>query len=158
MTNNDILRRLRYNFDLNDEKMMALFALGGMEASRSEVSDWLKRDDHSDYVEITDKAFASFLNGLIIEKRGRRDGPQAVAEDMLTRNMIFMKLKIALNLKAEDVLEILGLVDFHISKHELSALFRKPGHKHYSECKDQLLRNFIHGMQIKYRGDSAEEE
>lgn len=158
MTNNDILRRLRYNFDLNDDQMMALFTLGGMEASRSEVSDWLKKDDHPDYVEITDKAFASFLNGLIIEKRGKRDGPQAEAEDRLTRNMIFMKLKIALNLKADDVLEILGLVGFSISKHELSALFRKPGHKHYVECKDQLLRNFIHGLQIKYRGDAAEQK
>lgn len=158
MTNNDILRRLRYNFDLSDEKMMALFALGDMQASRAEVSDWLKKDDHTDYVEITDKAFASFLNGFIIARRGRRDGPQAVAEEALTRNMIFMKLKIALNLKADDVLEILGLVDFRISKHELSALFRKPGHKHYVECKDQLLRNFIHGLQIKYRGDAPEKQ
>ncbi len=64
-----------------------------------------------------------------------------------------MKLKIALNLKAEDVLDILELADFRISKHELSALFRRPGHKHYRECKDQILRNFLTGMQLKYRND-----
>jgi uncharacterized protein YehS (DUF1456 family) len=65
-----------------------------------------------------------------------------------------MKLKIALNLKAEDVLEILELAEFRISKHELSAFFRKPGHKHYRECKDQILRNFLQGMQLKYRGNN----
>jgi uncharacterized protein YehS (DUF1456 family) len=62
-----------------------------------------------------------------------------------------MKLKIALNLKAEDVLEILGLADFRLSKHELSAFFRKPGHKHYRECKDQILRNFLNGLQKMHR-------
>ena len=65
--------------------------------------------------------------------------------------MIFMKLKIALNLKAEDVLEVLALADLRISKHELSAFFRKPDNKHYRECKDQILRNFLKGLQLKYR-------
>jgi uncharacterized protein YehS (DUF1456 family) len=51
--------------------------------------------------------------------------------------------------------EILELAEFRLSKHELSAFFRKPGHKHYRECKDQILRNFLQGMQIKYR-DSVE--
>jgi len=65
-----------------------------------------------------------------------------------------MKLKIALNLKAEDVLEIMELAGFLMSKHELSAFFRKPGHKHYRECKDQILRNFLKGMQLKYRNNN----
>lgn len=55
--------------------------------------------------------------------------------------------------KAEDVLGILELAEFRISKHELSAFFRKPGHKHYRECKDQILRNFLQGMQLKYRSN-----
>ena len=62
-----------------------------------------------------------------------------------------MKFKIALNLKAEDVLEIMDLAAFGISKHELSAFFRRPGHKHYRACKDQILRNFLKGVQLKYR-------
>ena len=62
-----------------------------------------------------------------------------------------MKLKIALNLKADDVLGILDLANFRISKHELSAFFRRPDHKHYRECKDQILRNFLKGIQLKYR-------
>ena len=76
----------------------------------------------------------------------------------MTNNIIFMKLKIALNLKAEDVLEIMDLADLSISKHELSAFFRRPGHKHYRECKNQILRNFLRGMQLKYRPDAGLEE
>ncbi len=67
---------------------------------------------------------------------------------------IIATIKIAFDLKAEDVLAILDLVDVHISKHELSALFRKPGHKHFRECKDQILRNFLMGLQIRYRDNS----
>ena len=76
-------------------------------------------------------------------------------EDHLTNNMIFMKLKIALNLKAEDILDILDLADFRLSKHELSAFFRKPGHKHFRACKDQVLRNFMNGMKEKYREEDG---
>jgi uncharacterized protein YehS (DUF1456 family) len=50
-------------------------------------------------------------------------------------------------------LEILGLTGVRISEHELSAFFRRPDHKHYRECKDQILRNFLKGVQLKYRPD-----
>lgn len=153
MTNNDTLRRLRYIFDFNDKKMIALFALGGYETTRSEVSDWLKKDNDPAQKPCYDVYLASFLNGLIIDKRGKQDGPQPVPEKHMTNNTVLRKLKIALNLKAEDVLAILDLADLYMSKHELSAFFRKPDHKHYRKCKDQVLRNFLHGMQIKYRKD-----
>jgi len=97
---------------------------------------------------------AIFLNGLINDKRGKKDGPQHEPEKRLTNNIIFMKLKIALNLKAEDVLDMMNLAEFRMSKHELSALFRKSDHKHYRECKDQILRNFLKGLQLNYRNDS----
>ncbi|MDA7726128.1 DUF1456 family protein, partial [Pseudomonadales bacterium] len=35
--------------------------------------------------------------------------------------------------------------------------FRKPKHKHYRACKDQILRNFIHGIQMQYRPDVGED-
>jgi len=151
MTNNDILRRIRYVFDFSDSKMMAIFASTEHKASRSEISDWLKKEDDPEYQNLTDHQLASFLDGFINDKRGKKDGPQHEAEKRLTNNIIFMKLKIALNLKAEDVLEIMNLAEFEMSKHELSALFRKPGHKHYRECKDQILRKFLKGLQLKFR-------
>ncbi len=151
MNNNDVLRRIRYSFDFEDSKMMAVFGLGGLEVTRAEVSDWLKRDDDPDYKVCSDQQLATFLNGLIVDKRGKRDGPQPEPETQLNNNIIFRKLRIALNLQAEDVLKLVNQADFRISKHELSAFFRKPGHKHYRECKDQVLRNFLKGIQLKYR-------
>ncbi len=151
MTNNDIMRRLRYIFNYNDSKMMALCGLAGHSVTREQISDWLKKEDDPAYKACSDTQMAIFLNAIITDKRGKREGPQPEPEKSLTNNAIFMKLKIALNLKAEDVLEIMELAGMAISKHELSALFRKPGHKHYRECKDQILRNFLKGMQIKYR-------
>ena len=150
MRNNDILRRLRYTFDLKDSKMMALFALAGHPATWEQINAWLKKDDDPAYLECNDTQLATFLNGLIIDKRGKKEGPQPVPETSLSNNVILMKLRIALNLKAEDVLEIMALADMPISKHELSAFSRKPDHKHYRDCKDQLLRNFLKGVQIKY--------
>ncbi len=151
MNNNDILRRIRYTFDFGDSKMMAVFGLAGPEISRAQISDWLKKEDDPDYRKCSDQQLATFLNGLIIDKRGKKDGPQPEPETHLSNNIIFRKLRIALNLQAEDVLKLVNRGDFRISKHELSAFFRKPGHKHYRECKDQVLRNFLKGMQLEYR-------
>jgi uncharacterized protein YehS (DUF1456 family) len=151
MTNNDVLRRIRYTFSFDDSKMIAIFGLAGLTVTRAEVSDWLKKEDDPDYQSCTDLQLATFLNGLIIEKRGKKDGPQPQAETKLSNNIIFRKLKIALNLQAEDVLKLVCQGDFRMSKHELSAFFRKPEHKHYRECKDQVLRNFLKGIQLKYR-------
>ncbi len=151
MNNNDVLRRIRYTFNFDDSKMMAVFGLGGLEVTRAEISDWLKKDDDPDYQKCSDQQLATFLNGLIVDKRGKKDGPQPEPEKQLSNNIIFRKLKIALNLQADDVLSLVNQADFRISKHELSAFFRKPGHRHYRECKDQVLRNFMKGMQLKYR-------
>lgn len=152
MTNNDILRRIRYIFDYNDSKMMAIFEMGSHSASREQISDWLKQEDDPAFKNCADTVLAKFLNGMITDNRGKKDGVQPVVESKLTNNIVFRKLKIALDLKAEDVMEILESSDTKISKHELSAFFRKPGHKHYRECKDQILRNFLKGAQLKYRG------
>ncbi|MCN4145326.1 MAG: DUF1456 family protein [Thiohalomonas sp.] len=153
MTNNDLLRRVRYIFDFNDAKMIAIFALADNKVTREQVSSWLKKEEDPDYQTLSDMQLAIFLNGLINDKRGKKDGPQHKLESPLTNNLIFMKLKIALNLKAEDVLEIMSLTEFRMSKHELSAFFRKADHKHYRECKDQILRNFLKGLQLSYRNE-----
>ncbi|MCF6267912.1 MAG: DUF1456 family protein [Desulfuromusa sp.] len=156
MTNNDVLRRIRFIFDFNDLKMIALFGLTGHQVTREQISDWLKKDDDPAYQGCRDTQLAIFLNGLIIDKRGKNKDPQPEPEQRLNNNSIFRKLKIALNLQAEDILEILALVHVQISKHELSAFFRRPGHKHYRDCNDQIFRNFLKGVQLKYRGDTPE--
>ena len=155
MTNNDILRRIRYIFDFDDSKMIDIFGLGGQLVTRAQISDWLKKEDDPAYRACRDAEFAVFLNGLIIEKRGRKEGAQPPADERLNNNIIFMKLKIALNLRADDVLEIISQGGLQLSKHELSAFFRRQGHKHYRECKDQALRSFLQGLQTR-PGDGKE--
>jgi uncharacterized protein YehS (DUF1456 family) len=152
LTNNDILRRIRYAFDFSDTEMMALFAAGDLTVTRELVCDWLKPEEYEDHQGCLDIELATFLNGLINDRRGRREGAQPEPEERLTNNIILKKLKIALDLQAEDVLELMKLADFRFSKHELSAFFRRPDHKHYRKCQDQVLRNFLQGVQHNLRG------
>jgi uncharacterized protein YehS (DUF1456 family) len=151
MTNNDILRRIRYTFDFSDSKMMAVFGLADLPVTRSQISDWLKKEDDPAFQECSDAQLAVFLNGFIIDRRGKKEGPQPEPEQVLTNNIIFRKLRIALDLKAEDIIDIMNMTDVRISKPELSAFFRKPENRHYRACKDQVLRNFLKGVQLKYR-------
>jgi uncharacterized protein YehS (DUF1456 family) len=150
VTNNDILRRIRFIFDFNDSRMIEIFALAGLEVTREQVIAWLKKDTDHAVQHCSDSQLASFLNGFIIYRRGKKEGEQPEPEQKITNNIIFQKLKIALDLHAEDLLEILELNNIQLSKHELSALFRKPGHKHYRECRDEILHGFLNGAQMVY--------
>lgn len=156
MNNNDILRRVRYTFNFADEKMIDVFRQAGHRITREQISDWLKKDDDPAYKNCGDTQLAAFLNGLINEKRGKREESPVKPEKRLNNNIILRKLKIALSLRDQDVLNILALADLLMSKHELSALFRKPDHKNYRNCKDQILRNFLRGLQIKFRTESQQ--
>ena len=151
MTNNDILRRLRYTFDFNDSKMIDIFQLADHQVTRAQVSAWLKKEEDPDYLRCSDREFAIFLNGLINDMRGKKEGAAPVPERVLNNNIIFRKLKIALNMTAEDILDVMSQANNQLSKHELSAFFRKPDHQNYRECHDQVLRNFLSGVQDKYR-------
>jgi uncharacterized protein YehS (DUF1456 family) len=158
VTKNDVLRRVRYTFDFSDSKIIALFALGGIEVSREQVSDWMKKDEDPEFKPCPDRALAAFLNGLITDRRGKKEGAEPALEDVLSNNQVLRKLRIALDLKESDMLDLMNDAEMPLSKPELSALFRNPGHKNYRECKDQFLRNFLRGLQSKYRpsGDADE--
>jgi len=138
--------------------MIEIFQMGGVQVTRSDISNWLKKEDDSQFDDLSDEPFAYFLNGFIVKKRGKREGPMPIAEKRLTNNLIFRKLKIALNIIDNDIIEIMKLANFRLGKHELSAFFRNPKQKQYRECKNQILRNFIHGMQLKYRVEKNEEK
>jgi uncharacterized protein YehS (DUF1456 family) len=150
LNNNDVLRRLRYTFNYNDKQMITVFASAGLQVSREQVSQWLKKDDDTDFINCMDSQLAYFLNGFINEKRGKKEGPNPVAEKRLTNNIVLTKLKIALNLKAEELIELLETVGFRLNKPELSAFSRRTDHQHYRECKDQVLRNLLHAIDKKY--------
>ena len=158
MTNNDILRRLRYALNFNNSTLIEIFKQSGHEIGPFEIDNLLKKEDENGYVECSSAIMELFLDGLVLYKRGRQDGPagqvhQASAE--LTNNAILKKIRIALELKEDDMLAILKLAGVNISKSELSALFRREGQKNYKACGDQFLRNFLQGLTIRYRGDRS---
>lgn len=150
MTNNDILRRIRYLFNYSDQKMMELFKLANYDVKKTDVIDWLRKTEDPFLIEITDKELAIFLNGLIVEKRGKREGPAPEPEKHLNNNIILRKLKIALDLKSEDIIALFASIDLKIGKSELSAFFRKPDHKSYRPFMDQYLRSLLNSLQLKY--------
>jgi len=158
MLNSDILRRLRYALDISDPKMIEIFKLGGYEIDKEKLTTMLKKEDEEGYLACNDSQMESFLDGFIILKRGKKDSTPEPAEKVktkLTNNIIFKKLRIALELRGDDILAILKLADLSVSKSELNALFRREGHKHYKVCGDQFLRNFLQGLTIKNRNGIA---
>lgn len=154
MTNNDVLRRLRYTFDYSDTQMMDFFSKADFAVTRSDISDWLKKEDDPSAKPLLDIQLAIFLNGMINHYRGKKEGEQQEPEKKLNNNIILRKLRIALNLKDEDMLRILGLAEMDLSKHELSAFFRNPNQSQYRACHDQVMRNFLHGLQLQHRQES----
>lgn len=174
MNNNDILIRLRYALDMKDTDIVEIFKLGGIEVTKEEVLKMLiksKDDYHNDtnadddieeneeQLKCSNFMLESFLNGFIIFKRGIQDSPiEKPAKPVLSiknsgsvNNVLLKKLKIALALSSDDMLAILAEAGVIITKGELSAVFRKEGHKNYKECGDRYARNFLKGLAVKYR-------
>jgi uncharacterized protein YehS (DUF1456 family) len=149
MINNDLLRRISTILDFNDEKILAVIKLGQGSITTEQLANIFKEKNDNNYKPLIDVEFASFLNGLIIEKRGPKDGPQHPTEQELSNNIIFNKLKIAFSLKADEVISILELAELSLGKYELSAFFRNVNHKHYRDCSDDVLSTFIKGLKIK---------
>ena len=170
MDNNDLLIRLRYALDIKNNDMVDIFKLGGVELSKEEVLKVLTKtpesddeDDDSiwaeqesdDYIKADDHLFESFLNGFIIFKRGRQEPKPGQPEiqplmNERSNNLLLKKVKIALQLTSEDMLEIWDLAGVTVTRGELGALLRKVGHKNYKECGDRYARNFLKGLAIKY--------
>ncbi|MDD2309372.1 MAG: DUF1456 family protein [Desulfuromonadaceae bacterium] len=155
MNNNDVLRRLRYALDISNPTMIEIFQLSGCSIEQPTLIKLLKKEEEDDFIACSNPLLSFFLDGLIVHKRGRRDsadGQPPKPDTELGNNSILKKLRIALDLKEDDMLEVMGLAGVKISKAELSALFRNKGHKHYKECGDQFLRNFLQGLTIRNRG------
>ena len=154
MINNDVLRSIRYALDLGDAKVVEIAKLAGGDLAQSDLASFLKKEDEEGFVECDDEVMLSFLDGLIIHRRGKMESrpEQDKKPQRLTNNTILKKLRVAFELKEEDMHKVLELAGFSVSKPELSALFRMKGHKNYRACGDQLLRNFLKGLTLRLRG------
>ena len=156
MTNNEILRRIQHALNLKNAQIIKAIEQADVTVAHDQVINWLKEDNDKSCSTMKDKELAVFLNGFINLKRGKKEGEQPKPEVALTNNMIFMKLRIALNMKAEDVLDVLEVVGVSLSKYEIGAYFRKPENKNYKVCEDQLLCDYLNGVQFTNRPDSEE--
>jgi uncharacterized protein YehS (DUF1456 family) len=154
MIHNDVLRRLRYAFNLTNEQMLDVFKLVDYEIPVEHLLNLLKKEEDAGFILCRDSVLCLFLDGWIISRRGRQEGEHKyglLVGETLSNNDILRKIRIALELKDEDMTAILELADLNVSKSELSALFRKRGHRNYKECGDQFLRNFLVGVTRRYR-------
>lgn len=174
MTNNDILIRLRYALNIKDSDMVEIFRMGGLEFTKAEVQKMLINPKKNSATEAENNEpvvnedikncdnfmLESFLNGLIISQRGRKEttGDDAqkpelmIKNDRSVNNVLLKKVKIALSLTSDDILDMLDEAGVRISNSELSAVLRKEGHRNYKECGDRYARNFLKGLALRYRG------
>lgn len=147
MTHNDVLRSLRYLLNVSDATLADIFRLGDRQVSGAEVAAFLKTEDENGYQACGDKAMAHFLNGLVIYKRGKDEGrPPQPLEIPVTNNTVLKKVRVAFELKDDAIIALLQRTGLTLSKGELGALFRRPDHRNYRPCGDQLLRHFFRGL------------
>lgn len=153
MINNDILRSLRNILDIRDQKVLEIVALTGGSGSLNDLTGYLSKEEDSTFIICPDRFLAHFLDGLIIYKRGvQKDKPSAPFSDKINNNLILKKLRVAFELKEEDILSLLKEAGFEVSPSEISAFFRNENHRNYRPCGDQFLRNFLKGLTRRQRG------
>lgn len=151
MTNNDILIRLRYALNITDLKLIELFGLAGHAIEKTELEGIFRREDEEGYLPCSDRLAGLFLKGLIAMRRGLREDDPPEPRGPLTNNEILKRIRIALELRDEDIVAIMKLADIEVSKAQINALFRKPASENWRPCGDQFLRNFLFGLTKKYR-------
>jgi len=157
MIHNDVLRRLRFALQLNDGATIDIFKRVDYPMELEYLHGIMRKEEENGFILCRDKIMCFFLDGLIIQRRGKKEGSQPrVMEpgEILSNNEVLRKIRIALDYKDDDMIDTLKYANFRISKGELSALFRKVDHRSYKPCGDQLLRNFLQGLVKKLRPDA----
>jgi uncharacterized protein YehS (DUF1456 family) len=151
MLNNDVIRSVRYMLNVSEFKLVEIVQLGGGEVTQAHMNSYLKQEDEPGFIECSQRIMGQFLNGLIYLKRGKDETRPPLVLELPTNNVVLKKLRVAFELKDEDILNLLKDVGFDISKSELSAFFRKEGHPNYRLAGDQFLRNFLKGLTQRVR-------
>jgi uncharacterized protein YehS (DUF1456 family) len=149
MTTNQILKQCQKILSVDDDVIHEIFTLADETIPKSRVSGYLKDKDDKEFLDCGYAALGTFLDGLIIYKRGDSNSKNQNDEEIrVNNNLILKKLRIAFELKDVDMYAIFNSVDIDITKSELSSLFRKEGHKNYRACPDSILQLFLEGLEI----------
>lgn len=153
MINNDVLRSLRYIINVSDQKLVEIIGLAGLKITLAEIQSFLKNDEDPRYLECNDNVMAHFLDGLIYFKRGKDETkPPLPFEFPISNNLVLKKLRVAFQLKEPDLHELLERAEYPLGRAEMSAFLRRKDHDNYRECGDQVLRYFLKGLKLKFRG------
>jgi len=152
MTNNDILRSIRYALNTDNATMCKIFALSEYDMDESTLLERMRKEDEPGFVECSDRLMRLFLDGLVIMRRGKREMPVTIeampapAPEKLTNNDVLKKLRVAFDLKGDDVLDMVTSVGHKTTMSQVNALFRKKDHRNYVECGDQFMRYFLKAL------------
>lgn len=151
MINNDVIRSVRYILNVSEFKLVEIVQLGGGEVTQAAMNAYMKSEEEPGFEECPQKIMSQFLNGLIYFKRGKDESRPPLQDELPTNNVVIKKLRVAFELKDDDILEFLTDAGFAVTKSELSAFFRKEGHHNYRQVGDQFLRNFLKGLSARVR-------
>ncbi len=146
MTNNYKLSLLMNSLKLSKTDILKSYKLVDKKITQDDVDDILREPSDEKFVLLSDEGFEMFLNGFIIYKRGPSDKKAKKQKIYFSNNIILKKLKIALNLKDEDIIKVFQNDGLEITKSQLTAYFRRDGHINYRKCSDSLLKRFINGL------------
>jgi len=149
MTTNEILKQCQKILAVDDDTIYKIFTLADESIPKNRVLGYLKDKDDKDFLDCGYSALGTFLDGLIVYKRGESNSKTQSNEVVrVNNNLILKKLRIAFELKDVDMYAIFDTVGIDITKSELSSLFRKEGHKNYRVCPDSILQLFLEGLEI----------
>ena len=151
MINNDVIRSIRFMLNVSEFKLVEIVELGGGKVTQNKMNAYLKKDDEPGFEECPQNTMSHFLNGLIYFKRGKDDSKPSMAVELPSNNVVLKKLRVAFELKDDDIISMLERDEYKVSKTELSAFFRKEGHPNYRPCGDQFLRRFLKGLTLRLR-------
>jgi len=161
--NNDLMRRVRYALQLDDEEAARLVTRGGLSATESDAAAWRAREEEPAHAPCPDAALIALLEAFVLERRGpppeptppRAERSSATSSPItarLTNNHVLKQLRIALELRASDVQALVGAGGGTLGTGEIGALFRKPGTRNYRSCGDQVLRQFLAALAARREG------
>ncbi len=154
MDNNELLRSLRKLLAVNEVGMMEIYQLGGKTITPELARNWLRHANEKEFKPCSAADVHTFMQGLIVYKRGPSDNPPSVESPYLNNNQILKKLRIALQLQDQDMHQLFEDSGNPLSKQELKALFRSQDHRNFIACSDTLLRHFLTSLIQRYRPES----
>jgi uncharacterized protein YehS (DUF1456 family) len=147
---NEILYKIVKALNLDNKMVIEIFSLTNYDISDLEIENILKKKQDDGFRTCSYEELGAFLDGLITFKRGESSRKSSDEVVELTNNLILKKLRIALELKENEVEIIFGLSEIELSKQQLSSLFRKENNKHFRLCSDELLIAFLDGLDEFY--------